>query len=179
MYVRCIWSWRLPGHSRHSPCPLSSLKGFTLELLNVSYVCMRTAAGSSARTAVAGRSLLSGISTFNRLGILWRSLVVTCKFVPRRNRKLYWWYVVQPVTGGCVCVCDWLKPQAVRHAACALCYVISIGDDSKCHGTLTPTLLSLLVIARTFSLDKRETDCPRRSGVGRHWEYVTVREYVT
>uniref|UniRef100_A0A3B4XQX6 Pyruvate kinase n=2 Tax=Seriola lalandi dorsalis TaxID=1841481 RepID=A0A3B4XQX6_SERLL len=91
MYVHYIRSWRLPGHSRHTLCPLSSLKGFTLELLKVSYVCMRTAAVSSAWTAVAGRSSLIGISSSNRLGLLWRSLVITCLFVPRRNRKIYWW----------------------------------------------------------------------------------------
>ncbi|KAM9366628.1 pyruvate kinase PKM isoform 1-T1 [Symphorus nematophorus] len=90
MYVHCIWSWRLLGHSRRSPCPLSSLKGFTIELLKVSHLCTRTAAASSAWTAVVGRSSPIGIGGSNTLGFLQRSLVVTCLFVPRRNRKIYW-----------------------------------------------------------------------------------------
>ncbi|XP_070768644.1 pyruvate kinase PKM isoform X1 [Enoplosus armatus] len=89
MYVRCITSWRLLGHSRRSPCPLSSLKGFTLELLKVSYVCKRSAA-VSAWTAVAGSSTLICIGSSNTLGLFCRSLVVTCLLVPRRNRKIYW-----------------------------------------------------------------------------------------
>ncbi|XP_071346246.1 pyruvate kinase PKM isoform X1 [Trachinotus anak] len=52
---------------------------------------MYTAAVSSAWTAVAGRSSLTGISSYNRLGLLWRLLVVTFPFVPRRNRKISWW----------------------------------------------------------------------------------------
>lgn len=102
MYVHCIRSWRFLGHSRRSPCPLSSLKGFTLELLKVSHVCTRTAAVSSARTAVSGSSSLIGIGSSNALGLLSRSLVVTCLFVPRRNRKIYWGYVVQPANGALV-----------------------------------------------------------------------------
>ncbi|XP_070817146.1 pyruvate kinase PKM isoform X1 [Chaetodon trifascialis] len=90
MYVHCIWSWGLLGHSRRSPCPLSSLKGFTLELLKVSYIGTRTAAVSSSLTAVAGRSLRIGIGRSYTLGLLQRSFVVTCLFVPRRNRKIYW-----------------------------------------------------------------------------------------
>ncbi|XP_044060372.1 pyruvate kinase PKM isoform X1 [Siniperca chuatsi] len=90
MYVHYIRSWRLLGHSRRSPCPLSSLKGFTLELLKVSYICKRTAAVSSAWTAITGSSSLIGIGSSNTLGLLWRSLVITCLFVPRRNRKIYW-----------------------------------------------------------------------------------------
>lgn len=90
MYVRCIRSWRVSAHSRQPPISLSSLKGFTLELLEVSNVRMRTAAAGSAWTAVAGSS-----ASYNTLGLLWRSLVITCLFVPRRKRKIYW-YVMQP-----------------------------------------------------------------------------------
>ncbi|TMS12816.1 Pyruvate kinase PKM [Larimichthys crocea] len=83
-------SYRLLGHRRPSPCPLSSMKGFTLELLKVSYTCSRSGTVSSAWTAISGRSSLFGIGGPNTLGLLQRSLVVTCLFVPRRNRKTYW-----------------------------------------------------------------------------------------
>lgn len=102
MYVHCIRSWQFLGHSRRSARPLSSLKGFTLELLKLSYACTCTAAVSSAWTAVAGSSSLIGIGSSKRLGLLWRPLVVTCLFVPRRNRKIYWGYVVQPENGALV-----------------------------------------------------------------------------
>lgn len=95
MYVNCIKSWRLPSRSRQSPCPLSSLKGFTLELLKVSYVFMRTAAASFTVTTVSGNRLLIGITGSNSLGLLWRSVAVKCQFVPRRHRNIYWGYVVQ------------------------------------------------------------------------------------
>lgn len=93
MYVHCVGSWRLLGHSRHSPYPLSSLKGFTLELLKV---FVGTAAVRSAWTAVDGRRSLISIGSSDTRGLLQRSLVVTFLFVPRRNRRIYWGYVVQP-----------------------------------------------------------------------------------
>ncbi|XP_049449410.1 pyruvate kinase PKM isoform X1 [Epinephelus fuscoguttatus] len=89
MYVHCIRSWRLPGHSRRFPYPLSSLKGFTLEHLKVWYVCTRAAAVSSARTAVAGSGAPFGIGSSNTLGLLCRSLVVSCLLVPRRSWKIF------------------------------------------------------------------------------------------
>ncbi|XP_047187347.1 pyruvate kinase PKM isoform X1 [Scophthalmus maximus] len=52
---------------------------------------MRTAAAGSAWTAVAGSS-----ASYNTLGLLWRSLVITCLFVPRRKRKIYWTSPVAP-----------------------------------------------------------------------------------
>ncbi|XP_031137268.1 pyruvate kinase PKM isoform X2 [Sander lucioperca] len=90
MHVHCMRSWRLPGHSRHSSYPLSLLKGFTLEHLKVSYVCTRTAAVSLAWKAVAGSGSLINIGRSNTLGLLWRSFVGNCRFVPRRSRKIYW-----------------------------------------------------------------------------------------
>ena len=96
MYIHCLRSWGLLGHSTRSPYPLTSLKGFILEHLQVSFVCTRAAAVSSAWTAVAGSGLLSGGGSSNALGLLWRSLVVARLFVPRRSRKIYWGYVAQP-----------------------------------------------------------------------------------
>lgn len=96
MYVHCVQSWRLLGHSRQSTYPLSLLKGFTLELLKVLRVCAHPAVGRSAWAAVEGRRPLIGIGSCNTLGLLQRSLVVTLLFVPRRNRRIYWGYVVQP-----------------------------------------------------------------------------------
>lgn len=93
MDIHCTRAWRLLGHSRHSPCPLSSLKGFTLELLKVLHVSKRIAAVSSFWTAIAGSSSPIGIGSSNTLGLLWRSLVVTCLFVSKRNRNIYWGYV--------------------------------------------------------------------------------------
>ncbi|XP_062244669.1 pyruvate kinase PKM isoform X2 [Platichthys flesus] len=52
-------------------------------------MCMRTAVAISALTAVAGSGAILGTASSNRLGLLWRSLVVTCLFIPRRNPKIY------------------------------------------------------------------------------------------
>lgn len=149
MYIHFIRSWRLPVHSRHSPCPLSSLKGFTPEHLKVLYVCTRTAVVSSAWTAVAGRGSLIGIGSSNTLGLLWRSLVVTCLFVPRRNRKIYWGYVVQTSNGALV-EWVWLIETiyfSLNQLGLAQCYVTSIVDDFKCRVTLTAMLWWLLMIS--------------------------------
>lgn len=117
MYVYCIRSWRLPSHSRQSPCSLSSLKGFTLELLKVSYVFMRTAAASFAVTTASGNSLLIGITGSNALGLLWRSVAVTCRFVPRRKRNIYWGYVVQHTSG---VLGSWVTDRNDLHALWAI-----------------------------------------------------------
>lgn len=98
MYVCCIRSWHLRGHIHCSLCPLSALKGFTLERLNVSYECTSTAVVTGL-TAVVGSRLNSSPGRFNTLGLLWRSVAATCLFVPRRNRKIYWGYVVLPDNG--------------------------------------------------------------------------------
>ena len=99
MRVHWIRSWQLPGYSRRSSCPLSSLNGFTLELLKVSHVCARTAAVGSA---VARNSLFTGAGGSSTLGWLWRSLLLTCLTVPRRNRRIYWGYVEYSVNGALV-----------------------------------------------------------------------------
>ncbi|XP_069373624.1 pyruvate kinase PKM isoform X1 [Paralichthys olivaceus] len=52
---------------------------------------MRTAVAISAWTAVAGSGAIVGTASSKTLGLLWRSLVVTCLFFPRRNRKIYCW----------------------------------------------------------------------------------------
>lgn len=137
MYVHCIRSYRLLGHRRPSPCPLSSMKGFTLELLKVSYACSRSGTVSSAWTAISGRSSLFGIGGPNTLGLLQRSLVVTCLFVPRRNRKTYWGYVVQPANGALV---GWLW---LIYCPCEpTCYVILAIDDTKCHVTASAIIMA-------------------------------------
>lgn len=122
MYIHCLRSWGLPGHSTRSPYPLSSLKGFILEHLQVSFVCTRAAAVSSAWTAVAGSGLPRGGGSSYALGLLWRSLVVASLLVPRRSRKIYWGYVVQPANSAlaervclietvyCLCVPTWISP---------------------------------------------------------------------
>lgn len=94
MYAQCIRSWRLLGYSRHSLCPLSSLKGFTLELLDV---CTYAATVSSASAAVAGRSCLVGSGLSGTLGLYWRTLAIRCLFVPVKKRKIYRGYVEQSV----------------------------------------------------------------------------------
>ncbi|KAM7406408.1 hypothetical protein PAMP_000787 [Pampus punctatissimus] len=66
-------SWRLPGHNRRSRCPSLALKGFTLELLKVLYVCVRPAAVSSAWAAASGSSLFTGIGGSNTLGFFRRT----------------------------------------------------------------------------------------------------------
>ncbi|CAJ1049079.1 pyruvate kinase PKM isoform X1 [Xyrichtys novacula] len=88
MYAYCIGSWRLIGHSRRSLCPLSSLKGFTHELLEVSYVCTHAAAVSSAWAAVAGRILLIGRRSYSTLGLYWRTLAIRSLFVPMKKRRI-------------------------------------------------------------------------------------------
>lgn len=98
MYVRCIRSWHVRGHIHCSLCPLSALKRFTLERLNVSYVCTRTAVVTGL-PAVAGNRLNSSTGRSNALGLLWRSVAAAYRFVPRRNRKIYWGYVVLPDNG--------------------------------------------------------------------------------
>lgn len=106
MYGHCIRSWRSLGPSRHSP--LSSLRGFALEPLKVLFVCTRTAAVRSARTAVEGTRWNLGCGSFSTLGFLQRSLVVA--FVPWR--RIYWRYVVEP-RGCCHAVrvpVFWVKP---------------------------------------------------------------------
>uniref|UniRef100_A0A3Q3F2X6 Pyruvate kinase n=1 Tax=Labrus bergylta TaxID=56723 RepID=A0A3Q3F2X6_9LABR len=79
MYSHAVRSWRLLCHSRRYP--LSSLRGFALELLEVSYVCTHAAAVTSVRTAVAGKGSSS------TLGLYWRTLVVRCLFVPIKKRR--------------------------------------------------------------------------------------------
>ncbi|KAM4593375.1 pyruvate kinase PKM isoform 1-T1 [Odontesthes bonariensis] len=86
MRVHWIRSWQLPGYSRRSSCPLSALNGFTLELLKVSHIRTRTAAVGSA---VARNSLFTGAGGSSTLGWLWRSLLLTCLTVPKRNRRIY------------------------------------------------------------------------------------------
>ncbi|XP_035008490.1 pyruvate kinase PKM isoform X2 [Hippoglossus stenolepis] len=54
-------------------------------------MCMRAAGAISAWTAVAGSGAILGTAKSNQLGLLWRSLVVTCLLIPRRNRKIYCW----------------------------------------------------------------------------------------
>ncbi|KAM8893601.1 pyruvate kinase PKM isoform 1-T1 [Spinachia spinachia] len=85
MYFCGVSSWRLTSRGRCFPYPLSLLKGFTSAHLNV---C--TAAASSPRTAVVGSCPLICIRRSNGLGLLWRSLVGTCRLVPRRNRRICW-----------------------------------------------------------------------------------------
>lgn len=93
MYAHAIRSWRLLGHSRRCLCPLPSLKGFTLELLEVSYVCTHAAAVRSAWTAVAGRGWLIGGESYSTLGLFWRTLLSRCLFVPLKRRSNYRGYV--------------------------------------------------------------------------------------
>lgn len=146
MLVHCFRSWRLPGHHRHSLRPSSSLKGFTLELLKVLYVCTRPAAVRSSWTAVAGSSLFTGIGGSNTLGFFFRS-VTRCLLVPRRSRKIYWGYVVQPANDTLV-ECEWVRASTVSVSQCGLaqCYITSIVDNTKCHVTFTAMLLWLLTI---------------------------------
>ncbi|KAM9765596.1 pyruvate kinase PKM isoform 1-T1 [Menidia menidia] len=66
--------------------PLSSLNGFTLELLKVSHLRAHTASVSSA---AARNSLFTGTGRLSTLGWLWRSLLLTCLIVPRRSRRIY------------------------------------------------------------------------------------------
>lgn len=101
MYAHCIRSWRLLGHSRHSP--LSLLRGFALDPLKVLFVCTRTAAVRSARTAVEGTRWSLGCGSSSTLGLLQRSLVVALPFVPWR--RIYWRYVVGPVDVAMPCEC--------------------------------------------------------------------------
>lgn len=147
MYVYCIGAWRMLGHSRHSPCPLSSLKGFTLELLKVWYVCTHAAAVSFAGTAVARRRSLTGSGGSSTLGLLQRSLVATCLFVPRRNRKIYWGYVVQPANGASVESMWLIETVSVSHLGLAQCYVTAI-DSTKCHVNPIAMTLWLLMIVQ-------------------------------
>lgn len=90
MYAHCIRSWRLLGHSRHSP--LSLLRRFALEPLKVLFVCTRTAVVRSAWTAVEGTRSNLGCGSSSTLGFLQRSLVITLPFVPWR--RIYCGYVV-------------------------------------------------------------------------------------
>lgn len=92
MYAHCIRPWRSLGRSRRSP--LSLLRGFALEPLKVLFVCTRTAAVRSARTAVEGTRWSLGCESSSTLGLLQRSLVVALPFVPWR--RIYWRYVVKP-----------------------------------------------------------------------------------
>lgn len=108
MYAHCIRSWRLLGHSRHSP--LSLLRGFALEPLKVLFVCTRTAAVRSAWTAVEGTRSNLGCGSSSTLGFLQRSLVVTLPFVPWR--RIYWRYVVEPVDVAMLCECLCLSQPA-------------------------------------------------------------------
>lgn len=108
MYAHCIRSWRLLGHSRHSP--LSLLRGFALEPLKVLFVCTRTASVRSARTAVEGTRSNLGCGSSSTLGFLQRSLVVTLPFVPWR--RIYWRYVVEPVDVAMLCECLCLSQPA-------------------------------------------------------------------
>lgn len=88
MYAHCIRSWRLLSYSRRAPCPLSSSKGFSLELLDV---CTHAATVSAASAAVVG----SGLS--GTLGLYWRTLAIRCLFVSAKKRKIYCGYVEQSV----------------------------------------------------------------------------------
>uniref|UniRef100_A0A3P9JNW7 Pyruvate kinase n=2 Tax=Oryzias latipes TaxID=8090 RepID=A0A3P9JNW7_ORYLA len=88
MYLRRIGG--LPGYSRLSLCPLSSLNGFTLELLKVSHICTQTPAW---RFRIG---LLSEGGRSNTLGLLWRSFLVAGFAIPRRNRHGLWWTSLAP-----------------------------------------------------------------------------------
>lgn len=131
IYGYCIRSWRLLCHSGNSPYPLSSLKGFTPELLKVLCVCTHTIAARSAWSSVEERRLLIGIGSSNTLGLLQRSLVVTFLFVPRRNRRVYCGYVFQPSN---VAIFEWdcQRPIAFFFSQVGLvqCYVKSTNKQS-------------------------------------------------
>lgn len=129
MYAHCIRSWRLLGHSRHSP--LSLLRGFALEPLKVLFVCTRTAAVRSARTAVEGTRSNLGCGSSSTLGFLLRSLVVTLPFVPWR--RIYWRYVVEPVDVAMLCECLCLSQPAQFPTLIRLgrCYATSINACSS------------------------------------------------
>lgn len=146
MYAHCIRSWRSLGHSRHSP--LSSLRGFTLEPLKVLFVCTRTAAVRSARTAVEGTRWSLGCGSSRTLGFLQRSLVVALPFVPWR--RIYWRYVVVgpvDVAMPCECLClSFRFPQ--RGANWERCYATSINacwSVSPCHAHLASSLSRLVI----------------------------------
>lgn len=134
MYAHCIRSWRSLCHSRHSP--LSLLRGFALEPLKVLFVCTRTAAVRSARTAVQGTRWSLGCESASTLGFLQRSLVVALPFVPWR--QIYWRYVVEPVDVAMPCECLCLSQTIPFSPSSHLgrCYATSINAClfmSPCH----------------------------------------------
>lgn len=134
MYAHFIRSWRSLGHSRHSP--LSLMRGFALEPLKVLFVCTRSAAVRSARTAVEGTRWSLGCGSASTLGFLQRSLVVALPFVPWR--RIYWRYVVE--TRGC-CLAVRVFVFESNHLVSPLsqlgrCYATSINaclSVSPCH----------------------------------------------
>lgn len=110
MQVLCVRLWRLPVHCRLLPCSLSSLKGFTPELLKVLYVCVPTV--SSARTAVAGHILITSAAGFSTLGLLLRSLLSPGLLVHKRSQKIYRRMWVQPRN---TALYYWVSISKVRH----------------------------------------------------------------
>uniref|UniRef100_A0A8C5HEP8 Pyruvate kinase n=2 Tax=Gouania willdenowi TaxID=441366 RepID=A0A8C5HEP8_GOUWI len=87
MYVGVMRLWRWPSlYRQSSSCPSSLLNGFTDELLRVRHVCNGDAA---VHSAAAGSKLVTGTGSSSILGCIWRSPLLACLFIPRRNRRIY------------------------------------------------------------------------------------------
>lgn len=158
MDIHCTRAWRLLGHSRHSPCPLSSLKGFTLELLKVLHVSKRIAAVSSFWTAIAGSSSPIGIGSSQHTGLVvevigsnvpvclqeeQEYLLGVCRATTANGALDEWVWLIETVY--CVCKLAWIS-LVLRH--------IHNRDGTKCHVTLRAMLPWLLMVVQGCFKDK-------------------------